>query len=321
MIIQGVSGGQISFQSSGGNVSTRDLARVQRIHVDGETGLNTAEDAFSAGKFADAIDGYLKASRSSAHPWVKQYAAARLVESANKSNRFDAAVTAYITMLQLDPGSASRVRPTIPEGGSTYIDTAISQISEAVGTGGLTDEQKIALLQFQVDLYNAKKDSKGSDQAASQLDELLAKDPNNPNAARANARRKLQVANQALDAKKFQDALTTIDASKAMFVDPAQQADALYVIAEAREGLAGSAGDPNAMKDVALCYMRVVADFKDVPGKPHVADSMLKTAEIEEQLNDPDAASKIYQQMAEQFPGDPATATAKQNLAKMKPKT
>jgi TolA-binding protein len=250
---------------------------------------------------------------------VKQYAVGRLVDAANKSNRFDAAVTAYVTMLQLDPVAASRIRPTIPAG-SSYVDTAISQVNEALGAQ-LTDEQKIALLQFQVDLYNSKKDSHGSEQAAAQLDELLAKDPNNPNAARANARRKLQLANQALDAKKYQDALTAINSSAAIFTDPQQQADALYLIAQAREGLAGSGTDRNALKDAALCYMRVVADFKDLPGKPHVADSLLKTADIEAQLNDTDAAAKLYQQIADQFPGDPAAATAKQKLANIKPKT
>ena len=243
------------------------------------------------------------------------------MEAANKSNRFDAAVTAYITMLQLDPAAASRVKPTIPDATSSYIDTAISQISDALNTQTLNDPQKIALLQFQVDLYAAKKDSKGGDQAAAQLDELLAKDPNNPNAARANARRKLQLANQALDAKKYQDALTAINGSRALFTDPQQQADALFVIAEAREGLATGSTDANTLKDVALCYMRVVADAKDTPGKPHVADSLLKTAQIEEELNDTDAAGKLYQQIADQFPGDPDAATAKQKLTTLKPKT
>ena len=321
VVIQGVANGSMSFQSSGGNVGTRDLARIQKIHVDGETALDSAEDSFAAGKFADAVDGYLKASRSSTHPWVKQYAVARLVEAANKSNRFDAAVTAYVTMLQLDPTSASRIRPSIPDGGSTYVDTAISQINEALSTQTLSDDQKVALLQFEVDLYNAKKDTKGSDQAATQLDELLAKDPNNPNAARANARRKLQLANQSLAAKKYQEVLTAIDASKALFTDPQQQADALYDVAQAREGLAGSTADQNTLKDVALCYMRVVADFKDTPGKPHVVDSLMKTAQIESQLNDADAAARLYQQITEQFPNDPAAATAKQQLAAVKTKT
>ena len=320
VVIQGVANGALSFQSSGGNAGNRDLTKVQKIHVDGETALNAAEDNFAAGKFADSVDGYLKASRSASHPWVKQYAVGRLVEAANKSNRFDAAVTAYVTMLQLDPASASRIRPTIPDGGSTYVDTAVTQINEALSTQTLTDDQKVALLQFEVDLYNAKKDPKGSDQAAAQLDELLAKDPNNPNAARANARRKLQLANQALAAKKYQDALNAIDGAKALFTDPQQQADALFDIAQAREGLAGTSADQNTLKDVALSYMRVVADFKDTPGKPHVVESLMKTAQIETQLNDIDAAAKLYQQIAEQFPNDPAAATAKQQLSTLKPK-
>jgi TolA-binding protein len=64
--------------------------------------------------------------------------------------------------------------------------------------------------------------------------------------------------------------------------------------------------------------MRVVADFKDTAGKPHVADSLLKTGQIEEQLSEPDVARKVYQQLADEFPNEPAAATAKQNLERMK---
>ncbi|MBV8780941.1 MAG: hypothetical protein JO353_06040, partial [Phycisphaerae bacterium] len=306
VVIQGISNGQLQFQSSGGNSTSRDLSRVLRIHVEGETGLNAAEDAFVEGKFADAIDGYLKASRSSTHPWIQQYATGRLMESAAKTNRFDAAVTAYIQLLQFDPTIAAKNRPKIPESTSTYIDTAITQINQSLSGSNLQDSQRITLLQFQVDLYNAKKDARGADQAAAQLDEVLAKDPSNPLAAAAMVRRKLQVAGQAIDAKKYQAALDTIDSVRTKIVDPIQQADAMFFIAQAREGLAGANPDQSALEDVALAYMRVVANFKDVAGQPHAAASLLKTAQIEEQLHETDAAAKLYQQIAEQFSNDPA---------------
>jgi TolA-binding protein len=64
--------------------------------------------------------------------------------------------------------------------------------------------------------------------------------------------------------------------------------------------------------------MRVVADFKETPGKPHVAESLLKTAQIEEQLAEPDVATRVYQQVADQFPADPAAPQAKQDLDRLK---
>jgi TolA-binding protein len=319
--IQSISQGQIVFQAESGNTSQKDLAKVLRIHVDGESALNDAEDAYASGKFADAVDGYLTTIHSTTKDWLKEYVLPRLVDSANKSNRFDAAATAYIAMVQKDPTSAAKIRPQMPASDSTYLDTAISQVSDALNASGLTDPQSVALLQFQIDLYHAKKDDKGADDASAKLDTILAKDPNNPVAQQANARRKLQAAGAALDAKKFDEAISDIETNKALFTDPQQQADALYTIAEAQMGLLGGSNDPTKLKDAALAYMRVVADFKDTPGKPHVADSLLKTGQIEEQLAEPDVAAKVYQQVAEQFPDDPSAAVAKQNLDRLKSAT
>jgi tetratricopeptide (TPR) repeat protein len=316
--ITGISAGQLNFTSVSGNADVRDLAKVQRIHVDGENAFNDAEDAYAAGKFSDAVDGYLTTTRSTTRDWLKDYVATRLVDAANKANRFDAATTAYIAMMQKNPAAAAHVRPAMPATDSTYLDTAISQVNDALTASGITDEQRVALLQFEVDLYNTKKDAQGADAAEATLDEILAKDPNNPIAQQANARRKLQAATTALAAKKYQEAIGDIESNKQLFTDPAQQADALYTIAEARMGLLGAGNDPTALKDVALAYMRVVADFKDVPGKPHVADALLKTAQIEERLAEPDVAGRVYQQVADQFPSDPAAAVAKQNLDRLK---
>jgi TolA-binding protein len=316
--ITGVSQGQLNFTSASGNADVRDLAKVQRIHVDGENAFNDAEDAYAQGKFSDAVDGYLTTTHSTTKDWLKDYVATRLVDAANKANRFDAATTAYIAMVQKNPAAATHIRPAMPAADSTYLDTAISQVNDALSAAGLTDEQHVALLQFQVDLYNTKKDTAGADATEAKLDEVLAKDPNNPVAAQANARRKLQAAATALAAKKYQEAITDIESNKQLFIDPAQQADALYTIAEARMGLIAGANDPTALKDVALAYMRVVADFKDTAGKPHVADSLLKTAQIEEQLAEPDVAARVYQQVADQFPSDPAAAVAKQDLDRLK---
>ena len=319
--IQGIAKGQLTFVGESGNPSVRDLAKILRIHVDGESAFNDAEDAYAAGKFADAVDGYLTTTHSTTKDWLKAYVAGRLVDAANKSNRFDAAVTAYIFMVGKNPASAAHVRPQMPASDSTYLDTAITQVNDALQSSKLTDDQSVALLQFQVDLFNTKKDAKGADQAEAKLDEILAKDPNNPIAAQANARRKLQAASAALEARKYQEAIADIESNKALFTDPTQQADALYTIAEAKRGLIGADKDPTALKDVALAYMRVVADFKEVPGKPHVADSLLKTAQIEEQLAEPDVAVRVYQQVADQFPSDPAATEAKQDLERLKSTT
>jgi TolA-binding protein len=130
----------------------------------------------------------------------------------------------------------------------------------------------------------------------------------------------LRSAQQLLAAKEFQKAIATIDASRGEFTEPVQQAEAEWCIAEARNGLAQAAGgnDANALKDAALAYMRIVANFSDLPGKPHVADALMKTAAIEEQLGEKPQALSLYQQVASQFPEDATVvAAAKQSAQRL----
>jgi TolA-binding protein len=126
------------------------------------------------------------------------------------------------------------------------------------------------------------------------------------------------LANAAADvqAKKFQQAIEEIDSNRSLFGEAAEQAEALYILAQAHYGLAGS--DPNALKDAALAYMRVVALAKDQPAAPHVAESLLKTAEIMQRLGEPATAAKIDQQVLSQFPNDPAAPQARENLNRLK---
>jgi TolA-binding protein len=61
--------------------------------------------------------------------------------------------------------------------------------------------------------------------------------------------------------------------------------------------------------------MRVVAQAKDVQGKPHVADALLKTASILERTKNNKDALELYQQVASQFADDPTAAKAAQEAA------
>ena len=311
-----IAGDQIIFDLASGTETRKPLEQVARMQIDGETALNSAEQATADQKWDDAVDGYSKVMRATNKPWLKQYASLRLLAAAQKSKRFDAAAGAYIATLLTDPDIAVKYKPELPDAGSTYLDGAITQATSALGTKDLTDRQKLALLNFLSDLYGAKKDRAGQDRVQQQIDEILAKDPSNPAAGQALARRSLTNAQRALDAKDYAKAITEIEAGKANFIDPPQQADALFILAEARYALANAKRDANDLKDAALAYMRVVANFKDAANHPHVAESLLKTATIEEQLNDPQAAQLLYQQIAQQYPDDPAAAVARQKITK-----
>jgi TolA-binding protein len=183
-------------------------------------------------------------------------------------------------------------------------------------TKTLTDEQRQALLLFLLDIHRARRDKPAEERVAEQVDELLAKDPNNPAAGQAIARRKLQSASRAIESRNYRTAVEEINAARSRFVEPDQQAEALFILAEAAYGQADP-NSANALKDAALAYMRVVAHFRSEPGRPFVAQSLLRTAEIHERLHEPQTASAIYDQIIQQFKDDPAAQVAGQNLQRL----
>jgi len=135
--------------------------------------------------------------------------------------------------------------------------------------------------------------------------------PAGPNPALA-----LQLAFLALDQKQYQQAETEINKAAAAIVDPEQQVDALYALAECRAGLAKD--DPAALKDAALAYMRVVARGKSARvASPRVAEALLKTAAIQERLNAPREALLLYNQVVEEFKGTDAATRAAQGASRL----
>ena len=307
--ITGTTDTQMLFSSTAGRESDRPLDQVVQIAIDDEPALNAAELARVGEKWEAAVDGYLKAIKSTKRDWLKDYIAKRLVVVAGKVNRFDAAVTAYITAV-LGKSPRNAIKPEMPDAKSTYLVSAVSEVESALKNSRLSTDQRQALLSFLLDLHKTRGDQKGMSEVAEQMVKAGAGAANDPAAAGALARMKLDVASVAIDNKEFKKAAEEINASRAAFVDGRDQAAALYLLAQAQEGLAGE--DATALSDAALAYMRVVAHASNIPGKPHVADALLKTASILERTKNNKDALELYQQVASQFADDPAAAKSAQ---------
>jgi tetratricopeptide (TPR) repeat protein len=313
--IKELRGDSLIFEINGRDADTQ-ASKVTRLVVLTEQPLTQAEEAYASAKWDQAVDSYQKALRTTTKPWVKDWSAMRLIDAANKSGRFDAAVAAYIQMLIKDPSAAAGMKPTLPDSKSSYLDTAVKDVNTALGDSKLTPDQRRALLGFLIELQQTRKDASGEDAAYEQLAKVPGGDANDLNTKRVLARRRISVAQRALDAKNPRQAIDDIEAAKPNIVDPAQQADALFILAEARYALAGT--DPGALKDAALAFMRVVALAKDEPGRPHVVDSLLKTGGILEQLGEPQTAGRLYEQVLAQFADDPGAPKARDSLDRLK---
>lgn len=315
--IKEIRGDALVFEINAREAEPVQLSRITKLVVNGETVFNAAEEDYLAGKFDAAVDGYQKTIRGTGKPWLKDWSAMRLIDAANKANRFDAAASAYIAALLKDPAAAARIKPTMPDAKSTFIDTAVTEANAALSAPKLSSEQKQALLTFLIELHRAKGNSKAAGEAVEQLLQISAAAGNDPNAKRALADMKLSVARVALDARDYRKALETIESSRGVFIEPPQQCAAMLAIADAQFGLANQSKDATALKDAALAYMRVVAHFKSLPQQTAVAEALLKTAVICEELGDPASAEALYQQVARDYATAPAAVLANQNLQRL----
>lgn len=240
----------------------------------------------------------------------------RLVEAADKSGNFGDAVAGFIELMKTKPALATQHKPTIPKNQPAQIDPAIALVKQEATDPKLTADQKTVLLNYLLELYGAKGDTASAQGVIQQLGAAMPADANSPEARRIQADSKLAEAKQEVTQRQFPQAIRTLVSSGNLFVDPTQQAEALYVIAQAKEG-AARADDPDQLKDAALAYMRVVAVCKDMESKPHVADALFSTAAIEEKLKNPKEAIALYNQVATEFKASPLAATAEQNAARL----
>jgi TolA-binding protein len=279
---------------------SRPMPTVVKFSVDDEPAFSAGEDAFNNKDWKTAADDYSKAITATSKNWVKTRASVRLMEAANRSGNFLDAVKGFLAMADRDPALAAAHRPTIPTDKPDDLDGAIALVKADLSSGTAKVEEQKVLLPFQAQLYTDKGDSAGADQALADDVKIDPDAANSPLVKGARATIAIRQAGDDLKQSKFQDAANLVESHQEVFVDPSQQADALYTLAQAKEGLA-SKDNPDSLKDAAIAYMRVVAICKDFDGKPHVAESMLKAAAIDEQLQKPGEAIMLYKQVSSTF--------------------
>jgi TolA-binding protein len=190
-------------------------------------------------------------------------------------------------------------------------EAAFSMAEEAFAAG----QNDIALTAYQAAAKSTRRPWLKT-RIDARLTQLAAKPAAAPQGAIAaparDVKAKLDAIAAALARKEYQPAMTEIHMNRPLFADAASQAQALFYLAQAEEGLAAPKNDPQSWQDVALAYMRIVAHF---PASPLAPQALLKVAHIEkQQLNDPAAARSLYEQIAAQYPNDPAAAAAKEQL-------
>jgi len=319
--ILGVKEDELQFETSGGTATSKSLSVVSRISVSDEPALNMAEDAFAKEDWERAAENYEKTMRSITSPnkaWLRDWCSARLVTAAGKGGRFDISVRAFIEVARKSPEQAGKMFSglKIPKAGSDYLKQAASSLeSEAASTK--SDATAQVLLSALKDIYTANNDTARAAQTATKLVEVAARlNPNSPESIRALMDLKLQNLRKALEARQYGTVIDTILKEQNNISDPAQQVDALFLLAEAKAGKA--AGSPDAdWKDIAVGYVRVIANAK--ADDPHVPVALLRVAAIHaERLDEKATAQRLYSDIVKQYKDSEAAKEAQKALAGMK---
>ncbi|MCC6425041.1 MAG: tetratricopeptide repeat protein [Phycisphaerales bacterium] len=318
--IRQVNGGLVHYEIGGRAGEPIAVSKISRIQANDEPAFNAAEVAYVTGEWETAAENYQKAiADRRTNLWIVDWSLPRLVESAKRCGRFDAAVAGYIELVKKDPAAAAAYKPTLPEAKSAYLSVAVDLLSAALKEPTITNAGRQPLLLLLLEIHRLRKDDAAIAEIARQLGEIQsnADTSQQGDAGRTAAELRLGLAHVALDQGDFQKAIEQIESNRGLFTLPAQQADALYCLAMAKYGLADKVNDPAVLKEAALAFMRVVAHFKDVADLPQVADSLYRTGLIMERLNEPKSAVRIYQDVIGQYNTDPAAAKARARLEKL----
>jgi hypothetical protein len=311
--ISAIKGEEIFFITSTSTEVKKPIAQVSKITLTDEPALNQAEEAYHAKDWDKAATGYERTFRTTNKVWLRDWCSVRLVESANKAGRFDAAVKGYIAMAEKSPESVKSIQLNLPKAGSAYINDSLKDLTAAINRSR-NEELKSLLLKLVVDLNALKGDSAAGDRALQELAQSRVNlDPNSPEAQRAQAMLKIKSLRVALSAKDYDKVISTIEKEAPTITDPADQAEALLIMADAKAGKAGA--DKQAWKDVAVAYMRVVAN---APGSSQAATALLKVAAIHEtQLGEKETAIKLLKQVAADFKGQDSATEAENQIKRL----
>ncbi|HEY7115054.1 MAG TPA: hypothetical protein VH475_00620, partial [Tepidisphaeraceae bacterium] len=163
----------------------RPIAEISRLELTGETQFNAAEKSFSdarnakdeaaaKSKYAEAVTGYTATLGSSNKPWLKDYVAVRMQTAGPRSGRFDAALAGWKAMVEKDPASALKTKPSVEgiDPRSQYLANAARDLQASANAAVNNPAAKRAYLDLLMDVQSAMGDTEGAIKTAAAKVEL-----------------------------------------------------------------------------------------------------------------------------------------------------
>ncbi|HSI36972.1 MAG: tol-pal system YbgF family protein [Phycisphaerae bacterium] len=319
--VTNVKDNEIYFTAESGAQTHKRVADIISLEITNETSFNTAERAFKEATdaetkgdatakrlFGEAATGYQAAVKSS-KPWLRDFASARLQIVAPKSGRFDIAVDSWIAMVTRDAASAAKAMPELDavDPKSNYLTEGLKKLTTAKNGTSKVDEKRAYL-----GLIGAIQRHMNDPEAEVRTQGELVQIGGSP---QEKAEYELLIARHEFAKKNVDAAAAALAKVDPSLLNENSKADLLFINSEIKAGKLGAAGTPDAWKDLALEYMRVVALHES---NPNSGAALLKVAEIfETRLKEPETAMKVYRQVAREHQNTPAATAAQKAIDRL----
>ncbi|HYE19848.1 MAG TPA: hypothetical protein VEA69_15470 [Tepidisphaeraceae bacterium] len=319
--VTNVKDNEIYFTAESGAQTHKRVADIISLEITNETSFNTAERAFKEATdaetkgdanakrlFGEAATGYQAAVKSS-KPWLRDFASARLQIVAPKSGRFDIAVDSWIAMVARDAASAAKAMPELApvDPKSQYLAEALKKLTTAKNGTSKADEKR-AYLTLIGAIYEHTGDSEARIKNQGEIVGLGG-------SPQEKAEYDLLIAIHEFGKKNVDAAAAALAKVDPALLNENSKADMLFINSEIKAGKLGAAGTPDAWKDLALEYMRVVALHEN---NTNCGAALLKVAEIfETRLKEPETAMKVYRQVAREHQNTPAATAAQKAIDRL----
>lgn len=308
--VEGYRNGRVELSVAGRAVEPVPREKVTRIRLDGDAVFSAAEQATAEQRWPDAARGYEAVLKSPARPWYRAWCLPRLIVAAGRSGAWEAAGSAFAELVREDPAQAILLMPAIPASADPARAKAMAdRLDRLAGDVSLSELQRRSIQTLAMNSYRGAGDLEAAARVGQQVlgGTLEEKDP---------ATRKLMgdihlaMAQLALAKRAYGQVIAEVDGNASLLAEPEQQAEALFCLAAAKDGLAGQGVDADGLRDVAIAYMRAVGVARKATGHPYLEESLMRVAAIRERLGDRKTAATLYGEVANEYKESPLAARA-----------
>jgi len=282
--VEEIANGQLLYTTATGAEVRQPLDRIQSLKLDAHPQLERAIALQAEGKHKEALQ-QLRDIRTPVQ-WVRHWVNARIVETATAAGDSEAAITAYLDLIQTRADAIYLQNVPVQALAKADDQTRARLVNRIQASLDAQPARSPAIPLLRQLLDTAKVD-------AAELKEMAEEKP--PAVTLPTNMRKTEPAARLLEQGAFEEALKATEESLRV---PGGTDMKLYLrglaqlkLAEQAEADQGLEASQKLYKDAGLSFMRTVIYF---PRSPYVGPALIEAGYVHAKIGRPDIASKLY---------------------------